>query len=138
MILRYLVINDDLLCNVFTLQSVWIHYKENRYPLTGITVSNAQNCGIHQSGITVLCFRNDGSESPGILKEDTGHKQFYYIDRLSDVSGRHPHAVFLSDILMNQINFFIKLITRNNIIPPKFTTIPFHKFISVYTRIFDW
>src|SRR5699024_8908157 len=68
MISRYLVINDDLLCNVFTLQSVWIHYKENRYPLTGITVFNAQNCGIHQSGITVLCFRNDGSESSGILK----------------------------------------------------------------------
>lgn len=67
MISRYLVINDDLLCNVFTLQSVWIHYKENRYPLTGITVFNAQNCGIHQSGITVLCFRNDGSESSGIL-----------------------------------------------------------------------
>ncbi|HJB95932.1 MAG TPA: hypothetical protein H9765_10015, partial [Candidatus Mediterraneibacter intestinigallinarum] len=57
-----------LLCNVFTLHSVWIHYKENRYPLTGITVFNAQNCGIHQSGITVLCFRNDGSESPGILR----------------------------------------------------------------------
>src|SRR5699024_12606896 len=71
MISRYLVINDDLLCNVFTLQSVWIHYKENRYPLTGITVFNAQNCGIHQSGITVLCFRNDGSESSGILKSDT-------------------------------------------------------------------
>ncbi|MEE0421520.1 MAG: hypothetical protein UDG86_15945, partial [Lachnospiraceae bacterium] len=46
---------------------VWIHYKENRYHLTGITVFNAQNCGIHQSGFTVLCFRNDGSESPGIL-----------------------------------------------------------------------
>ncbi|MCC2255613.1 hypothetical protein LKD70_14520, partial [Ruminococcus sp. CLA-AA-H200] len=42
-------------------------YKENRYPLTGITVFNAQNCGIHQSGITVLCFRNDGSESSRIL-----------------------------------------------------------------------
>ena len=28
---------------------------------------NSQNCGIHQSGFTVLCFRNDGSESPGIL-----------------------------------------------------------------------
>src|SRR5699024_10659659 len=67
MISRCLVINDDLLCNVFTLQSVWIHYKENWYPLTGITVFNAQNCGIHQSGITVLCFRNDGSESSGIL-----------------------------------------------------------------------
>lgn len=35
--------------------------------MTGITVFNAQNCGIHQSGITVLCFRNDGSESSGIL-----------------------------------------------------------------------
>ena len=57
------------LCNVFTLQSVWIHYKENRYPLTGIAVFNAQNCGIHQSGITVLCFRNDGSESSGILSQ---------------------------------------------------------------------
>ena len=37
--------------------------------MTGITVFNAQNCGIHQSGITVLCFRNDGSESSGILIE---------------------------------------------------------------------
>ena len=36
--------------------------------MTGITVFNVQNCGIHQSGITVLCFRNDGSESSGILK----------------------------------------------------------------------
>ena len=59
MISRYLVINDALLCNVFTLQSVWIHYKENQYPLTGITVFNAQNCGIHPesrycvSGMTV-------------------------------------------------------------------------------------
>ena len=39
--------------------------------MTGITVFNAQNCGIHQSGITVLCFRNDGSESSGILTYDT-------------------------------------------------------------------
>lgn len=38
--------------------------------MTGITVFNAQNCGIHQSGITVLCFRNDGSESSGILKAE--------------------------------------------------------------------
>ena len=52
MILQYLVINDDLLCNVFTLQSVWIHYKENRYP-------SKRNL--------VLCFLNDGSESSGIL-----------------------------------------------------------------------
>ena len=37
--------------------------------MTGITVFNAQNCGIHQSGITVLCFRNDGSESSGILNK---------------------------------------------------------------------
>ena len=37
--------------------------------MTGITVFNAQNCGIHQSGITVLCFRNDGSESSGILND---------------------------------------------------------------------
>ena len=36
--------------------------------MTGITVFNTQNCGIHQSGITVLCFRNDGSESSGILR----------------------------------------------------------------------
>ena len=35
--------------------------------MTGITVFNAQNCGIHQSGIAVLYFRNDGSESSGIL-----------------------------------------------------------------------
>ena len=35
--------------------------------MTGIAVFNSQNCGIHQSGFTVLCFRNDGSESPGIL-----------------------------------------------------------------------
>ena len=83
MISRYLVINDDLLCNVFTLQSVWIHYKENRYPLTGITVFTAQNCGIHQSGITVLCFRNDGSESSGILSEK----------EKTDYSGQLAHAL---------------------------------------------
>ena len=40
--------------------------------MTGITVFNAQNCGIHQSGITVLCFRNDGSQSSGILKLTQG------------------------------------------------------------------
>lgn len=38
MILRYLVINEDLFCNVFKFQSVWIHYKENRHHLSGITV----------------------------------------------------------------------------------------------------
>lgn len=32
-----------------------------------LLVRYVQNCGIHQSGITVLCFRNDGSESSGIL-----------------------------------------------------------------------
>ena len=67
MISRYLVINGDLLCNVFTLQSAWIHYKGNRYHLTGISVSDDQNCGIHQNGFAVLRFRNSGSESPGIL-----------------------------------------------------------------------
>lgn len=87
MISRYLVINDDLLCNVFTLQRVWIHYKENRYPLTGITVFTAQNCGIHQSGITVLCFRNDGSESSGILIL-IFEKQTYY-------SGKNSFMVLL-------------------------------------------
>ena len=67
MISRYLVINGDLLCNAFTLQSAWIHYKGNRYHLTGISVSDDQNCGIHQNGFAVLRFRNSGSESPGIL-----------------------------------------------------------------------
>ena len=68
MISRYLVINGDLLCNAFTLQSAWIHYKGNRYHLTGISVSDDRNCGIHQNGFVVLRFRNTGSESPGILK----------------------------------------------------------------------
>ena len=90
MISRYLVINDDLLCNVFTLQSVWIHYKENRYPLTGITVFNAQNCGIHQSGITVLCFRNDGSESLGILTEQVKGRDQYDIQVAEAVKVRLP------------------------------------------------
>ena len=38
-----------------------------KYIAYDVAVFNSQNCGIHQSGFTVLCFRNDGSESPGIL-----------------------------------------------------------------------
>lgn len=64
---RYLVINDDLLRDEFTLQSVWIHYKENRYHLSGIAVSESQNRGIAENGTAVLRHQNGGSESPGIL-----------------------------------------------------------------------
>ncbi len=67
MISRYLVIKGELLCNVFSLQSAWIHYKGNRYHSTGISVFDVRNCSIHQSGFAVLCLRNGGSELPGIL-----------------------------------------------------------------------
>ena len=41
--------------------------KGKRYSLTGFTVSMNQNGGIHKGGFAVLCHRNGGSESPGIL-----------------------------------------------------------------------
>src|SRR5699024_10112847 len=67
MLSRSLFINDDLLHNVVTHARASIHYKGKRYSITGITVSINQNDGIRKAGFAVLCHRNGGSESPGIL-----------------------------------------------------------------------
>ena len=114
MISRYLVINDDLLCNVFTLQSVWIHYKENRYPLTGITVFNAQNCGIHQSGITVLCFRNDGSESSGILNQCYSSSEITLIIREELLFEKISVIIVNSGILNNSSRIIFYFLFRKS------------------------
>ena len=67
MIFRYLVINSDLLCNVFKLQSVWILNIRNRYHLAGILVSDDRNYSIYKNRFVILRFQNISSKSSGIL-----------------------------------------------------------------------
>lgn len=38
-----------------------------------------QNGGIHKGGFAVLCHRNGGSESPGILMTEYGYKKVGFI-----------------------------------------------------------
>ena len=84
-------------------------------PQQGLTVFNAQNCGIHQSGITVLCFRNDGSESSGILNiarpYAVGRKNFLFHDTVKGARASSIIYSLVETAKLNNLNIYAYLET---------------------------
>ena len=70
-----------------------------------------QNGGIHKGGFAVLCHRNGGSESPGILTYAVGRKNFLFHDTVKGARASSIIYSLVGTAKLNNLNIYAYLET---------------------------